>query len=532
MSLYLSPPKVVLVAVELACKADVDSLAALAAQYDAVLHKELLLRILLTYLPANLRTADYVSLVQEAESGEFTQLAPVDIDASRIQHLSDEEVTKRVRKLRLRKLAWPDAPKNLSEDTLTLFLISRAYAVDAGAGSLSELPALLAPFLDHSPYIRTWTVSTLLPLLRRNFEYHPRRPISEGLSSFERQPDRVAVSLLLSETGQRDDDLASIGRDLRGLVGPWLHNSRRWTTAENPPGQDGPSARPSTSASTQSPCPGWEEVLQWLTAQASKSWRVAVGAVEQWDGPADVDLGGYGTMWLVDEEQAYLEKRYARAAMASAYLIPESSEEALVGAYNIATKIADLLDQDPSPSLAIASSLLSPIPDLASSGILLSQNTTYLRNDMLEEANILTTPSKATTILLHALVLSAFVLSRAGCPCTVRRAGELALLQNEREQKAEAARLIRSLGENAPPKGDDKYWMRARDETLWLKDWGAEESSESSESSSLPPCMGVLGQVKREFLETEILKALLANTRGSPPTALLPCFPGGDSDPG
>ena len=510
MSLLLSPAKVVLLAAELAAKADVDSLALLAAQHDAILRKELLLRVLLTYLPANLKTADYVSLVQEIETGEFTRLAPVDIDVSRVEQLSDEEATKKARKLRLRKLAWPDAPETLSGDSLVLFLISRAYAVDGGAGSLSELPALLAPFLDHHPYIRSWTVSTLLPLLRRNFEYYPERPIAEGLSSFERLPDRVAVTLLLSQTGQRDEDLGSVGRDLRGLVGPWLYNSSRWKAKKKPTANDGSGALSVTSASTQSPCPGWEELLQWLTTQAFKSWRVAVGAVEQWDGPADVDLGGYGTMWLNEKEQAFLEQRYARAAIASAYLIPESSEEALTGAYNIATRIADLLDQDPSPSLAIALSLLSPVQDLAGSGILSAQNATHLRNDMLEEENILTTPSRTPTILLHALILSAFVLSRAECPCTVRRAGELALLQNEREQKAESTKLVRSLSENAPAKGDDKYWMRSRDEILWLRDWGAEETSEPTSGES---GIGVFGRVKKEFLELEILKALLRNGR-------------------
>ncbi len=51
MALVLSAPKIVLLAAELSTKADIDGLAALAARHGNVLRKEILLRILLTYLP-------------------------------------------------------------------------------------------------------------------------------------------------------------------------------------------------------------------------------------------------------------------------------------------------------------------------------------------------------------------------------------------------------------------------------------------------------------------------------------------------
>ena len=70
MSALLSPARVVLLAVHLATKSSIDALTALAAQHSKVLHKELLLRILLTCLPETLPSSEYVSLVERIGSGE------------------------------------------------------------------------------------------------------------------------------------------------------------------------------------------------------------------------------------------------------------------------------------------------------------------------------------------------------------------------------------------------------------------------------------------------------------------------------
>ena len=523
MSALLSPARVVLLAVHLATKSNIDALTALAAQHSKVLHKELLLRILLTCLPETLPSSEYVSLVERIGSGEEEeelvtedepQEPPQEIDWSSVRDFTEEEAAKKVRRLRLLRLAWKDAPQEALEDPVTLFLIHRAHRVDEEAGLLTQLPDLVVPFLHHAPCIRTWVLSALLPLLRRNYEYYPRSPIPQTLAAFERLDDRTAVSLLLSQTGIREEELELVGRDLRGLVGPWIYNEARWSRVRVKGDQETGNGK----AADQLLCPGWEQVLEWLIAQASRSWRVAVKAVEQWDGPSDVDWAEYGSMWLGDEEEGYLERRYARAVLATAYLIPESSIEALNGVNSIITKVANLLDQDPCPTLQVASSLLPPFAEESADGghLLCAKNTTYMRNELLEDSNPLTTPNEMTTRLLHTLTLSAFILTKGGAPCTIRRAGELAFLQDEREQKAEAMKFIIALG-NKGPKSDDKYWIRARNELLWLRDWGAEEGW--GENDQKP--QGVFGQLNKEFLEVECLKAFLSNTRKFTQTSLL-----------
>ena len=201
---------------------------------------------------------------------------------------------------------------------------------------------------------------------------------------------------------------------------------------------------------------------------------------------------------------------FARAALAAAYLVPEASVEALAGVNSIVSKITNLLGEDPCPTLQVASSLLSPFADLGEKSLLNAKNATYLRNDMLEDSNILTKPSKHSTRLLHVLALSAFILTKAGTPCNIRTAGELAFLQDEHEQKALAVQLIQVFRNNAPRK-DEKYWTRARNEVLWLRDWGAEKALESASASA--PAQGVFGQLKRSYIEIECLKAFLGAER-------------------
>ncbi|KAI2643265.1 secretory pathway Sec39 [Xylaria nigripes] len=504
MTASLSPPRVLLLAVHFATNSNIQSLTALVAHHPNVLRPELLLRVLLTCLPETLRSSEYVGLIERIESGDLYSEPDLSIqfDSSSVQDITDAEAAKKVRRLHLLPLTWNQAPRDALQDPISLFLIRRAHRLDQEAGLLTQLPDLIVPFLQHAPCIRVWMISVLLPLLRRN-EYYPQEPITHTLESFERLDSKTAVTLLLSQTGLREEDLPHVGRDLRGLIGSWLHNDSRWESSEKQRSTEGSSAG-------RVSCPAWQYVLEWLTMQASVSWKVAIKAFDQWDGPSDVDLGGYGSEWLNEEEQGLLEQGYARAALASAYLIPEASVEALSGVNNIITKIMTLLDQGPCPTLQVASSLLSPFIASDGEGLISAKSASLMRNSLLEESNYLTTPTKSSTQLLHVLTLSAFILTKAGTPCNVRRAGELAFLQDEREQHAEAMKLIRSFSSNGP-KNDDKYWIRARNELLWLRDWGAEEAIGSADV----PIRGIFGQLKKDFLEVQCLKAFLANTRYS-----------------
>ncbi|KAK0661182.1 Sec39 domain-containing protein [Cercophora samala] len=501
MTLSLSPAKLVLLAVHFAVQADIDSLAVLAARHDTVLRKELLLRILLTYLPETLQSNKYVGFLESLEKGTLAENASHDVDASSVETLAEGDATKRVRRLRLLPLASKDTPKEVGDDPITSFLVRRSYKVDEEAGLLAELPTLLLPFMDQSPYVRTLLISTILPLLRRNCEYHPEDPIQYTLSAFQDLPDRVAVNLLLSQTGAREEDLPVVGRDLRGLIGPWLVDEKKWKTRRR-------SIAPPNGEGDDGICAGYDEVLRWLTTQASKNWKVAISAIQQWGGPGDADLAGWGKLELTEQQQDHVQRAYAQAALASAYVLPEASSEAIEGAYNIVAQVVNLRDLEPLPPFSSAVTLLPPLAEQISEDIISTKTATFMRNDLLASSNILTVPDNSAVAFLEALILSAHLLTQAGHPCTIRRAGELALLQDERDQKEQATKLINHLSHNGP-KTDDKFWMRARNEILWLRDWGAEEVSLDATPK------GVFSKLKKEFLEVEVLKALLSNTRYS-----------------
>ena len=509
----LSPAKAVLLAVQLANKSDLSTLRTLVCQHRRTLHTELVLRILLSHLPESLNSSAYVPFIENLISGHIVEESKTPVDSSTLLELTEGEAQKKVRKLHLLPLAWPNCPADAPADPIVLFLIHRALRIDENTGLLTQLPELLAPFLHYSDYLRTWMISTILPLVRFNYDYHLDDGAALTIAKFEILDDRAGVSLLLSKTGKEQTELdPTVGRDLKGLVGPWLYGDTRWKRRR---------VRKHSSFSLQAlerldetPAPepkyiGWEEAFKWLVAQAGTSWKTAVETIEQWDGPGDVDLGGYedGTKWLAEDDEIALERRYARSGLAAAYLISEESEEALNGIQRILTRLTTLLDKDRIPTLQAGAALLSPVAGLENN-ILSPKTAPYLRNDLLEDHNILTTPNEQSLILLHALLISAFLCTRASCSLSVRRAGELVLLQDERDQKLLFSKLMSRIGDG--PKSDDKYWVKVRNEILWLRSWGAEELLEGTESAN---GKGVFGQLPRESIEAELLKALLANTR-------------------
>lgn len=500
MSLILSPPKLVLLAVHLAIHANIDSLAILTSRHATVLQKDLVLRILLTYLPETTRSCEYVAFLEQLSSGEPAEHDASDIDCSVVENLADEEAVRRVRKLHLLSLSFKDAPSETANDPISLFLLRRAYRVDEEAGLLTQLPELLVPFLQYAPGIRAWVVSTLLPLLRRNYEYYPSDIIPYTLAEFQNLADGAAVAVLLSQTGVRAEDLPFVGRDLRGLLMPWLHNNTRWKESAECSAEE-------TSADGLYSA-GWERALEWLLAQSSTSWRVAVAAVEQWGGAVDVDMGDFDVVWLSEQQQQYLDRRYARAVLACAYLVPEATAEALEGAHRMLRKVMDLLGEDDTLDLRATADSLSPVPHLEADGILSHRNTAFMRDDLLKHFNPLTTPSQTATHLLNGLITSAFILTRAGLSCSIKQAGDLVFVQDERDQQTEAIKLVHLLSEQAA-RQNDLVWIKARNEVLWLRNWGIVQSSGG-------PTIGLFAKVKPEAIETEILKSLLSCARRLP----------------
>jgi len=491
--------------VDLVVQVQLDLVYELASQYRDVLRQELLFRILLTYLPETTPAADYVDLVQQIGRGDFNEDSDAAFDTAPVDALTDDQAYKKVRRLHLLPLRSPDAPKDGDTDLLVSFILHRAYRLDEEAGMLDQLPTLVGPFLDHSATLRSWMAFTVLPLLRRDHEYYREESKRFTLRQFQQLDDNTAAQFLLGRTGPTPSDIECAGRDLRGLVGPWLHNASRW-----------PAPDPSDAPLPADSWPGWQQVLDWLIAQASASWQVAVRAFGEWDGPCDSDFGDIQIEHSSDCRLRQLELSYAKAAIASAYLGPEPTSSSLEGAQQIINRARSVLGMDLSAPLEITVSNLPAIKR----GTFTSRDARvvgYLRNDLLQASNCLTEPSTETVDFVSGLTLSAYILTSLGVPSTVRRAGTLVLLRDRREQKNELTKLIHHLLSHAP-RNDDGYWEKARLEILWLHNWGQEDYVPENSDD----VRGVFGMLSKDDIETELLKSMLSNMRRS--TRALLCF--------
>ena len=525
----LSAAKVVLLAVHFAADTNIPALRRLTALYPTVLNLILSLRIILTFLPESTEPVLYIPYIEDLLQTTSGEQDGADIDVSAVEKLTDAEARKQVRKLGLLPLKHPQELRESTGDPLTLFLIHRAHKIDAETGLLPLLPQLLEPFLNHSEYLRTWLISTLLPLLRLNYEYYPHDEPKFSLETFEKLIENVGASLLLSKAGQsnhhRGDEI--IARDLRGLVGPWMYGNHRGKRRK----VAGRGRRASVTArletvhtndervyhSSAEEIHDWEQVYEWLSSEAARDFSIVVHAVEHWNGPADVDYGGYdnGQDHLDESIQEDLKTQYAQAGLAAVYATRDSSPKTIKDAHRILVRVAELMDLRHPPDLAIAARSLPEID--VSPGFLFDLSESYLvHNALLLPSNPLTTPTGQATTLLLGLLLSASTLISLGAPFSVMRVAELHFAGSAEVQRVELQRVIRNIVSG--PKKTDEEWSRVRISLLWLWSWDIDSSNQAStDGAKAKQGMGVFGKVEKVFLETEVLRAFLIGACMSTP---------------
>ena len=490
----LSSAKVILLAVHFATHSDGKSLASLYSQYPSVLSLELLLRIVLTHFPETAHPSTYVPLITRVDKNDTDGIDGAGIDDSPVIGLSEEKAGKRARKLHLLPLSSADVSHTETDDLVTLFAFRRAYRMESVAGLLSQVTDLILPF-NYKPLVQTWLISTILPFKRRIQEYYySETPPIYTLEEFGKLSNGAATEYLLSctcidATGNTPD---MVIRDLRGLVAPWLFNDQRWVTET------------SSLVTSSIHCPGWEHVLEWLIAQASNNGKLIVDALRNWNGPSqDADLGPETTSWLSHEKKLYLQTSYARAILSAVYLMNETSVEAISDAYLAMSKVKHVLEIEPDESLRDTAQELPNWPNLETTFSEGVKSITLMRNNLLAPSNPLTQPTENATLLLRALILSAYLLARHGISFTVRQAGELYFRGDEREQKSHLAQIMKALS-TPGPKNSDQSWVQARKELLWLQ--GCGDSARGSGK-------GLLAALSRQYVETEFLSGLLANSR-------------------
>ena len=502
--------RIILEAVRLASTSEISSLHQLIAREPETLQLELVLRILLTYLPESTEPSLYIDLLHQLVQGAAHAPPPSSLRPSRPdEELSNDEARYKVRQLHLLPLAEEKDLHAGCSDILSLFLVHRSRRIDIETGSIPQIQELLEPFIARDPYIRTWLISNVLPLQRLNFEYYPHDEDAYTIETFEKLEGRPAIDSLLARSARvGNTEATQCARDIKYVVGPWIygentrkrrktHHDRRRSSLTAPANLNQSAAQAEDSTG------GWSDVNEWILNLAGRNISSAAGTIKHWDGPLDVDYGGYENgEWTDDENRQRLLQRYARTGLATVYAHTETSIHALEETHTILSKVARISGLEEPPALQESPiSVLSNIPE----GYLDQLSGFHLfHNALLRSDNPMTSPAQVSLSFASLLVRSCFVFAKLGNPKSCKAAAELALFTRREEQVDELHKTLQKV----PVKTrDESSWTQVRHQILWLRDWQYQSPENAIHDTEYS--LGVFGKIKKENVEVELLRALL-----------------------
>ena len=529
MAKDLTPAQCILLTIHYASEGNIKALHSFTpARLDA-LEPELVLRTLLTYLPESLDPQEYTTYIGEVASRLYLDVdrENVEVDVSPVKDIDEEQAKRRVKKLKLLEISSPSFPPYAPQDILTRFLCHRAYRIDAETGLLNLIPHLIEPFLQRQEYLRTWYIGVLLPLLRLEFEYYPEdENAAIGLAAFDKLDGKEGIDFLLQRAASTESSNAAPGnapksevaRDIKGLVGPWMygHTERKRRKLHHPREEDEESndednlSRRMRKIGLHGMSPegktghDWEYIFPWMVSQARENFPLITHAVEDWDGPGDVDLGGFNTgnadLYLDEDVQTKLEAQYAQTAFAACYAVQADTEQTVRGAHGILARLAELLDFIPPPDLATS---VESLPKIERHATLLddSQTAAHLEPDaLLRPDNPLTSPRMDAYMLLQMVVYSAYQFAGLGHAISLVDVAKLHLYASADNQLAVLQSILRGLSKGGMRK-DDAQWTADRAKLLWLWNWGIGADDDTASTGA-----GVLGNIPKESFEEEMLK--------------------------
>ncbi|KAJ8108837.1 hypothetical protein OPT61_g7890 [Boeremia exigua] len=498
----LSELQCLLLAVQYATESNIDALRALTALRESELPLKLVLSILLAFLPEGAEPTTYIGYLNELATGARH---PGDdpaahLDLAAVEALSKSQAKRRRKGIELPPLAHPQYEAELELDPFSHFLIHRAHRIDSQTGLLDLVPQLVVPFLDHSEYLRTWFISTVLPLLRISYEYYPQGsalPLDEFASLKGTQALDFNLSNLRAAR-KAGADTNNAARDLRGIVSPWICGA---TDRKRRKISDGNRRASVTEQSTQESS-DWDSLFHWLLRTSKEDLSLVTAAISDWDGPEDMDLGGFeeGRDYVDEDTQRRLEMKYAQTALSCLYLVDSSDIQALQTAHALLTRICDLLHYDPPPDLTIGVDAL-PSYDLKNPILQDATSSLIQEERLLASDNNITQPEEATFRIVELVLFSACVLSSLQHAISPRAVAQMSLRDDYPEQSSLLQKVLHTL--SSGPKKDSDQWRTIRSKLLWLWNWGTDAHDNDRHGQ------GILGMLEKTTIETEILKSLI-----------------------
>jgi hypothetical protein len=254
----------------------------------------------------------------------------------------------------------------------------------------------------------------------------------------------------------------------------------------------------------------WEFAYTWMVQHAQHSFPHITQLIEEWDGPSDVDFGGYekGELrpYLDDDVQRKLELQYAQAAFASCYAARSSSKETIQGAHAVLARLAELLDFLPPPDLATS---VESLPRVEKHALALEESQTIqdlLPERLLAPEHPLTTPRMETYMLLQMHVYTAYQLDGLGYTASLVDVAKLQFYGTAESQLDVLKKILRNL--SAPDKADETNWIACRAKIVWLWNWGIDPDNMIADNGA-----GVLGRIAKADFEAEMLKVFTETSR-------------------
>ncbi|KAL8693783.1 MAG: hypothetical protein Q9224_003689, partial [Gallowayella concinna] len=503
--------RTILEAVQLAASAQVASLHQLIAHETDVLHLELVLRILLTYLPESTEPILYQDLLHQLVTSDFHEAPQSSLPlVPSKQKLSDKDARHQVRQLHLLPVAQEQDLHAGCTDQLSLFLIHRARRIDLETGSLLDIQQLLEPFIHHDPYLRTWIISNILPLRRLDYEYYPQIDDPYTLEAFEKLEGRPAIDSLLSRSARAGQEQpVQSARDLRGIVGPWLygegsrkrrktHHDRRRSSLTSSRHAEWDAMPKEEDLQT-----GWSDVNDWITSLALRDFAGAADTMEHWDGPNDVDYDGHGDDEELDSDiHGTLARRYAQAGLATTYITTETSASTFEKSHGLLKKAAHLAGLREPPALQDMQN--SSVSALSKDYLHELSEIHLLHNAFLRPDNPLTLPEDPSITFASLVLRSCVFFQKLGHPKSCKTVARLAAFGKREEQVEELRKTLQKIPVRTR---DNASWAEVRQEILWLRDWQYEASE--TETDGQGTFCGVFCKIKRVDVEVELLRALL-----------------------
>ncbi len=226
-------------------------------------------------------------------------------------------------------------------------------------------------------------------------------------------------------------------------------------------------------------------------------------AIVEWDGPEDVDLGGYASLETNNPNED-LTLRYGQAALATIYAAEGASEKLVEDCWRTLERVTTLsqvgrpLNRPPIGALPSISAFPESVID--------SSRADLLHHALLRPENNLSMPSEHTLEFLTGMLCSLGILYEWQSLLSPRAAVEMCLFGTEQRQQQELQRLLQQLTRT---QGSDADWRFIRKQLHWLQAWKAHSVEPIADPAKGFSRRAILWRVEPEYLEKAFLNALL-----------------------